>query len=760
MIFSNATCTPKAASLSGDSLSLRGETGERGLEASRIVGVNCSSAMIVQVNRRRGPLVSAVANKLIPLTCATHHTYAVPIARLTAAALVLAALIASVAAGAASAATTLPDVDTRARDSGPVAPGARQARRALERRLGGRGVVSTDGVSGGARLVARTDDMLTARSADDPAEVALDYVGAHATAFGLDDDELGRLRLTSRYRSGDGVTHLAWTQTAAGIAAYDNVLYANVARDGRLVNISGSAVGGLAIGSTTPALGAARALAAAKRDVGGALVAPRATQQPGLERATRFSSGDDARLTIFSDGHSERLAWRVLVTGEHGFLYEVVVDAAGGDVLLRRSLTHFASTARIHRNHPGAASGGTPELVDLAADPSWLSMSGNVALRGNNAWAYADFGGSDGFDPGEDIPPSSGTDWDYPLVPFAVSDQSCPSPGCTWDSTDPTTRATNRNQATTQLFWFVNTFHDHLRAPPIGFTHEARGFEFTDADGPGGAAGGDHVLAESDNLNPSSPETIARTTNTAYIIVPPDGLAPQLSTHLFSNPSLNAADLADVVYHEYAHGLTNRSVGTGRGMGARQSRALGEGWSDWYALDYLVAEGLVPDDAALDGELSTGAYLVNSFGTDGVRRQGLDCPVGSAPPACPGSAGAGPGGFSLGDMGRVGAEFNFHDDGEIWSETLWDLRRALGSQTARALITGGLRLAPDNPSFIDARNAILQADRVASSGANHDVLWQVFAGRGMGYSASTSGSAAVTAREAFDLPPPPPPPPP
>ena len=36
---------------------------------------------------------------------------------------------------------------------------------------------------------------------------------------------------------------------------------------------------------------------------------------------------------------------------------------------------------------------------------------------------------------------------------------------------------------------------------------------------------------------------------------------------------------ADVVYHEYTHGPSNRLVGNGAGLTAFQSQAMGEGWS-------------------------------------------------------------------------------------------------------------------------------------------------------------------------------------
>ena len=682
-----------------------------------------------------------------------------------------ATLVAAAPAGAAAAARDerpLRNIDARKADGGPATGSERRARAVLERDLGEAGVVSTDRVSGAVRLVARTDGFLTRRRPGSPAEVALDYVRARPDVFGLDAADLDALRLTSRYRSPDGVTHLAYTQTYLGVAAYDNVLLGNLADDGRLLNVGGAAVAGLRVASIEPGIGAGAALAAAKQEVRGAMIAPRARQAAGPERRTRFSNGDSARLTLFADGSATRLAWRLQVTGEHGYLYEVVLDAASADVLKRRSLTEFASRARVYETSPRD---GAPVVVDLAADPTWLNRSEGRMLRGNNAWAFADADATDGPSSGDfDIPPSSGTDWDYPIVPFGVPGQICPAPGCTWDSTDPTTRARNRNQSTTQLFYFVNRFHDHLKADPIGFTHAARGFEFADADGPGPGAGGDPLLAETDNyLNPDRSEDppLPTSTDNASMSTPPDGDSPWLQTFFFTNPSLNASDAADVVYHEYTHGLTNRSVGSGRGLEKDQSRALGEGWSDWYALDFLVGEGLVADDAASDGELQVGAYLLPG----GFRWQGIDCRVGPSSRQCPGAPGAGGGGFTLGDLGRFpGTKFSVHDNGEIWSETLWDLRRAVGSQTARALVTGGLRLAPDDPSFLEARDAIIQAD-TALGGRNYETLWRLFAARGMGYSASTTSASATTAQEAFDLPPspgaqvpapadPPPPPPP
>ena len=644
---------------------------------------------------------------------------------------------------------TLANFDSRGGKSASSA--ARAARADLERSLGPQGIVAPDAKAAGVRRVARTDGFLTGASSRDAATIALDYVRSHRGAFGLGEDDLAALTVTSRYVSPDGVTHVAYVQTDRGIRAYDNVLYANVTESGRLVNIGGAAVAGLGVRSANASIGAGRALRAARDDVGATTVALNATEGGGPERPTTFSNGDTARLTLFGDATSTRLAWLVTLVDDHSLMYESVVDAHSGTVLARRGLTEFVSNASVYANYPGAASGGSALTVDLNADPTWLDRSsGFSTLKGNNAFAYADTGGINGVDAGEEIPPSAGTHWVYPITKFSVAGQPCPLlggvPGCTWDSTNPATKTTNRNQVTTQVFYLTNRFHDHLKAAPIGFTHAARNFEFTDADGGGPGLGDDPVLAEANDF--------ART-NYASMSTPSDGTSPTLQMYFWHPPpgraSLNSGDVAAVVFHEYAHGLSHRTVGTGDGLGANQSLAMGEGWSDWYAQDYLVGAGHVTDTVA-DGELTNGDYLANLYGPGGSRRQPLDCTVDASPAVCPGTAGAGPGGFTLGDLGHVGEAFSFHDDGEIWAETLWDLRRVVGMSAARGLVTNGMRLAPDNPSFLEARDGIIQAAEVAG-GAHTDAAWAVFAHRGMGYSASTEGSGATDALEAFDLPP-------
>jgi hypothetical protein len=126
-----------------------------------------------------------------------------------------------------------------------------------------------------------------------------------------------------------------------------------------------------------------------------------------------------------------------------------------------------------------------------------------------------------------------------------------------------------------------------------------------------------------------------------------------------------------------------------------------------------------------------------------IRAEALDCPVGAPTAVCPG------GGYTYADFGKVSPSGpEPHYDGEIWAETMWDLRNALGPALAVRLAARAFRDVPNQPSFLDMRNAILRADPTGSA-----TIWRVFAHRGMGCDASTSGSDDTAPHAGFNVPP-------
>ena len=94
--------------------------------------------------------------------------------------------------------------------------------------------------------------------------------------------------------------------------------------------------------------------------------------------------------------------------------------------------------------------------------------------------------------------------------------------------------------------------------------------------------------------------------------------------------------------------------------------------------------------------------------------------------------------------------FSVHRDGEVWAATLWDLRTQLGATITDRIVLNGMKFTPTRPSFLNARDGILQADQNLNGGANRCAIWTVFARHGMGVSAV--GNDGTTHIAATDVP--------
>ena len=74
------------------------------------------------------------------------------------------------------------------------------------------------------------------------------------------------------------------------------------------------------------------------------------------------------------------------------------------------------------------------------------------------------------------------------------------------------------------------------------------------------------------------------------------------------------------------------------------------------------------------------------------------------------------GGYTYGDFPTIGGTPEVHASGEVWAQTLWDLRERFGRSYATSIITRAMELSPADPTMLDMRNAIVQADLVACGG--------------------------------------------
>ena len=622
----------------------------------------------------------------------------------------------------------------------------------LRRQLGTQGIVDIDALTGTARRVNRLNGFLTGPSGRSAEATARDYVRAQADVFGLSAAEVAGLTLRKDYLDIAGTHHLSFVQSVGGVTVFGNGLKAHVAKDGRLIQVDGSPLASLPASLGAPSLTASQARDAAVGDVFGKSKATVAKSIGDAARTTEFSNGDRAQLVAFQTLGGVRLAWQSILLREG---YIVVKDAVDGRTLFRQS-TMAHDSGQAWDNYPGAAVGGTQRSRNFTG-PGWLPNN-SPRLAGNVAHVYKDVNDDDVANPSEEVAPSGTRQFNYPFTPFVGGD-SCPTGFvCSWDPNVPTSWQTNANQDAVQMFFFLGKYHDHLARAPIGFTRAAGNFEAVDDDAVQGQALDGAATAA--NGGPDGNHIDNANMNT-----PPDGIPPRMQMFLFHQPGTsfpdedpflagNSGDEADVVYHEYTHGLSNRLVVDANGLstlGNIQAGSMGEAWSDWYAMDLLVGEGSMTDTPA-DGDLRVGEYV--GWGNDLIRTQPVDCPVGSASPNCAGTPGAGAGGYTYGDFGRIIGRPEVHADGEIWVQTLWDLRKALGINLTRSLVTRAMELSPANPSYLDMRNSILQADLVVNGGKRQTKIWQTFAHRGMGWFAAALDGDDAQPVEDFSMPPP------
>ena len=207
-----------------------------------------------------------------------------------------------------------------------------------------------------------------------------------------------------------------------------------------------------------------------------------------------------------------------------------------------------------------------------------------------------------------------------------------------------------------------------------------------------------------------------------------------------------------IIAHEYGHGISNRLTGGPSAANCLgNAEQMGEGWSDWFGLMLTIEPGDLPTDVR-----GIGTYAIGEPTNGGGIR-----------PA-PYSTDLAVNNYTYGATNNTGAISQPHGIGFVWCTMLWDLTWAMvnqhgydtdlyngtgGNNMTMALVIEGLKLQTCNPGFVDGRDAILAADQALYAGANQCLIWEVFAARGLGFSADQGSSNSRTDQtEAYDLP--------
>jgi extracellular elastinolytic metalloproteinase len=641
-----------------------------------------------------------------------------------------------------------------------VRPDAERARRRLQQHLGSQAVVDLDPVTGTPAMVGRLDGFLTGASSASAESVTRRFLTTNASTLGLSAADLETLKLRRHYVDVAGIHHLSWTQSTRGIPVFGNGLKANVTKRGQLISLQGSPVAGLdrqaAATGLTAALSAAAAREAAAADVGGKVANARLVS---TGRATTWANHDQAKLVWFAGPSGLRLAWSTYVQAGASLTYQHVLDAATGRVLYRHdAVANDRGDALVYDNYPGAPRGGRQKTYNLIRNG--LLPASATRLDGNYTIAWSDLNDDNEINGGESVrvPGAATGSAQYRLAPFQQASRLCSARFvCTWNPHQGGSWSVNRRADVTQGFYFTGIYHNYLRRKPFGFTPASGNFEASGADpillnaldgantGPGGLPDGNHI----DNANMSTP---------------PDGIPPTMQMYLFHFPGASDQEEpllptsssfdSSIILHEYTHGLSNRLVVDAEGnstLNSLQAGAMGEAWSDYYAEDYLVAKKLERDTKA-SGEIRSGKYV--SRDTALGRTMPIDCAVGTGASRCTDLNGQ-TGGYTYGDLSTVSPDLGaeVHASGEIWGQTLWDLRRSLGHTVTGMLVTRAMELSPADPSYLDMRNTILQADLAVYGGRHRSKIWSTFAKRGMGFFAGTRSSGDTHPAEDFAQPP-------
>jgi uncharacterized repeat protein (TIGR01451 family) len=576
---------------------------------------------------------------------------------------------------------------------------------------------------------------------------------------------------------------VAWEQQLDGIPVFDSVLVANTTGQGELISVSSlflpepsaaadKGTPGRVAKAGKPDVTAERALRIAAENLGETIAELSALDEAPAPRTLKqkfqvkpLPGEASASLVWFPlDGDTLRLCWDVELTRrERSERFRLAVDAQNGAILLRRKLTVEVGDAayRIFTSDspspfsPGLAfpTNVQPPLVPrdflvisnlngTASPLGWINDGVNET-RGNNVDASTDRDGDDR----PDLPrPQAGTNpvhsrvFDFPI--------------------DFSQHPTNYSAASVvQLFYWCNWMHDKLYE--LGFTESAGNFQ-KDNFGRGGADN-DAVVADAQDGSGF---------NNANFTPTRDGSPARIQMFLFNVTSpFRDGDLdAEVVLHEYAHGLSDRLIGGGAGIGQLQTFGMGEGWSDFYAGALLAEFG---DD--LGGNYAMGGYvtyLLNGLTANyyyGIRRYPYTTNLNVDPLTFkdidPLRASTHPG-IPRNPIVTSGPA-EVHRQGEVWCTMLWDMRAYLLRKYAptnaadytnanmRVLryVTLGLQLSPPNPNFLQARDAILQAVRVLQGGSDTNEVWKAFARRGLGLSAvCPDSSTTIGVSEGYDTP--------
>ena len=303
----------------------------------------------------------------------------------------------------------------------------------------------------------------------------------------------------------------------------------------------------------------------------------------------------------------------------------------------------------------------------------------------------------------------------------------------------------------TNLFVAHNRMHDYSYY--LGFTEANYNLQ-VDNLGRGGVGGDPEIgNAQAGALTGGQPSYLGR--DNANQITLQDGVPGITNQYLFQPiagafyaPCTDGGLDMSIVGHEYTHAISNRMIGgPDEGITSEQGGAMGESWGDLVGAEYMFSHGYSNGASPW-----VGRPLRHRQQGRGIR----DYAINKNP-------------LNYADYGFDSTGPEVHADGEIWNGTQWEVRQALvekwnkkfpyadtalqlkcaqassdgtsspfpaqacpGNRRWIQLMFDAFLLQQGATSMLDARDAMIAADRMRFGGANAKALWEAFARRGMG----------------------------
>lgn len=199
-----------------------------------------------------------------------------------------------------------------------------------------------------------------------------------------------------------------------------------------------------------------------------------------------------------------------------------------------------------------------------------------------------------------------------------------------------------------------------------------------------------------------------------------------------------------IISHEYGHGISTRLAG-GRNNSSclLNYDAMGEGWSDWFAMMLQIKPG---DVGTTPRGLATFVLSEPTTGA-GLRSYPYSTDMSVNPLTYA---------DSNSDIPGDPADTSYrYVNGDFWATVLWDLNWAYiqkygyddnkytgtgGNNKVMRLVLDGLKLQPCSPTVVSARDALFAADQATTGGQDYCMIAEVFRRRGVGLNADAGSN--------------------